>query len=739
MNIKSANFRAVGMGLLIFGATLLAYLPALRGGYLWDDNAHVTSEDLQSLAGLQRIWCEVGATQQYYPLLHTAFWIEYRLWGEAALGYHLINILLHAAAACLVVAIMRRLAVPGAWLAGLIFALHPVCVESVAWISEQKNTLSTVLCLGAALVYLRFDQDRRRSRYFLALGLFVLALLTKTVTATLPAALLVVFWWRRGRLDWRRDVRPLVPWLVLGLMAGLFTAWVERTYVGAHGVNFSLTFLERGLLAGRALWFYLGKLAWPANLMFIYPRWSVDAAVWWQYLFPLAALALVAGLGWVARWRRGPLAGFLVFAGTLFPALGFVNVYPFIYSYVADHFQYLASLGVIVPLAAGLTIAAQGIAPAARRLAPLASAVLLAVLGVLTWRQCRIYHDAATLYRTTLAQNPACWMAHNNLGFLLAKFPARLPEAIAHFEAALRLNPRDVEAHNNLGHAYAENPDRLAEAIAEYEAALRLDPGFGPAHNNLGVALAKIPGRLPEAIEHFEAAVRLAPGAADFQENLGAALAKVPERAPEATAHLEAAVRINPASADLQNDLGVALAKIPGRMAEAARHFEAAVRLRPASAEIHSNLGVALADTPERLPEAISHFEAAVRLNPASAEAHNNLGAALERIPARLPEAVAQFEAAVGINPNSAETRANLANALVKIPGRRTEAIAQFEAVVGLDPRSVEAHYALGILLSGLPDRRREARAHFEAALQLKPDFAPARDALEQLRATSPH
>ena len=738
MNFKSANFRALGAGLLIFSATLLAYLPALRGGYLWDDNAHVTSTDLQSLDGLKRIWFEVGATQQYYPLLHTAFWLEHRLWGGAAWGYHLTNILLHAGAACLVVAVVRRLALPGAWLAGIVFAVHPVCVESVAWISEQKNTLSTVLYLGAAFVYLRFDEDRRQSRYFLALGLFVLALLTKTVTATLPAALLVIFWWRRGRLGWSRDVRPLAPWLALGLAAGLFTAWVERAFIGAHGADFSLTPIERCLLAGRAIWFYLEKLAWPADLMFIYPHWRVDAAEWWQYLFPVAVLALVAALWFAARRQRGPLAGFLIFSGTLFPALGFVNVYPFIYSYVADHFQYLASLGVIVPLAVGLTVVAKRIPPDVRRLAPWGSAVLVAALGMLTWRQCRIYHDAGTLYRVTLAQNSECWMAHNNLGVLLAKIPGRLQEAISHFEAALRINPRDVDGHNNLGHALAEDPNRLPEAIAEYEAALRIDPGFGPAHNNLGVALSKIPGRLPEAVTHFEEAVRLAPGSADFQDNLGVALAKIPERAPEATAHFEAAVRINPGSADMQNNLGVALAKIPGRMPEATRHFEAAVRLNPSSAEMHGNLGVALADIPERVPEAIAHFEAAVRLNPNSADARNNLGAALNKIPERLQEAVAQFEAAVRINPDFEDARLNLANALVKVPERLLESVTHFEAVVRINPKSVEAHYALGILLSGLPGRTREALAHFETALKIKPDFAPARDGIERLRNARP-
>ena len=219
---------------------------------LWDDNMHVTRADLRSLHGLWRIWFDLGATQQYYPLLHSAFWLEHRIWGDAVLGYHLTNVVLHAASACLVVLIVRRLALPGAWLAGFLFALHPVCVEAVAWISEQKSTLSGVFYLAAALTYLHFDRTRRKSQYFLALALFVLALMSKSVTATLPAVLLVVFWWQRGRLEWRRDVLPLAAMAGRGRPAGLFTAWVESTprLIGAQGAQYALT-LAAASAAGR--------------------------------------------------------------------------------------------------------------------------------------------------------------------------------------------------------------------------------------------------------------------------------------------------------------------------------------------------------------------------------------------------------------------------------------------------------------------------------------------------------
>ena len=249
----------------LLAASLLAYWPALRGAFVWDDDAHITAPALRSLHGLWRIWTDLGATQQYYPLLHSAFWIEHRLWGSHVVGYHLANVFLHALAACLVVLIVRRLALPGAWLAGLIFALHPVAVESVAWISEQKSTLSAVFYLAAALAYLRYDESRDRKHYLWASALFLCALLSKSVTASLPAALLVIFWWKRGRLRLRRDVRPLAPWFALGIAAGLFTAWVEHTFIGAQGANFALSILQRFLLAGRVVCFCALKLFWPNN------------------------------------------------------------------------------------------------------------------------------------------------------------------------------------------------------------------------------------------------------------------------------------------------------------------------------------------------------------------------------------------------------------------------------------------------------------------------------------------
>jgi protein O-mannosyl-transferase len=543
----------------LLAAVFLVYQPAWQGGLIWDDAAHVTRPELRSWQGLYSIWFNLGATQQYYPLLHSAFWVEHKLWGDATLGYHLVNILLHAVAALMVALILRRLAIPGAYLAAAIFALHPVHVESVAWITELKNTLSAVFYLGAMLVYLRFDQQRKVWVYFGALGLFVLGLLSKTVTATLPAALLVIFWWQRGRLSWKRDMLPLMPFFVLGAAAGVFTAWVENTLVGANGAEFNLTVIDRCLIAGRAICFYLGKLLWPVDLLFIYPRWNVSQAVWWQYLFSLAAFAALTALWGLRRRWRAPLAGLLFFVGTLFPVLGFFNVFPFIYSFVADHFQYLASLGIISLVSAGTALLLDRWRLWGRPAGHALCLMLLVTLAVLTFRQSRMYTDIETLYQTTIDGNPTCWMAHNNLGSILAR-RGQYDEAIAHYQQALELNSNDTQAHNNLGLILVRR-GQFDEAIAHYRKALNIEPGNPKFQRNIGVALIAR-GQPTEAAIHLRKALEGTPNDARLHGYLGLTLAASGQPG-EGIAHYRKALKINPDSSQIQNNLAWLLATYP--------------------------------------------------------------------------------------------------------------------------------------------------------------------------------
>jgi protein O-mannosyl-transferase len=628
----SPNFfrRAPFTWVILAAATLVAYWPALRGGFLWDDDGHVTKASLRSLAGLGRIWTELGATQQYYPVLHSAFWVEHLLWGDSVLGYHLANIFLHATAAWLFVLILRllwssdptdRIQLSGckfqpSLLAGLLFALHPVCVESVAWISEQKNTLSLVFYLLSALVYLRgklpsTGSDSGFRFQVSAFVLFLLALLSKSVTATLPGALLVIVWWRNGRLSWRKDVLPLVPWFVVGLGSGLFTAWVEKSYIGARGGSFGLGGVERCLLAGRAAWFYLGKLLWPADLQFIYPRWTVDAAQAWQYAFPVLALGALLALFALRHRTRGPLACALFFVGSLLPALGFVNVYPFIFSYVADHFQYLASLGVTAGAAWLL----------ARYCRPAGLAVVC-VLGVLAWRQAGPYRDVETLYRTNLAANPDSWMSHDNLGVVLAK-EGRLDEALQHYQEALRLNPRFPETYNNLGNAYALR-GRRQDAREAYENALRLRPDFPEAEFNLGNVLSEL-GDLGGATLHYGRALAMKADYPEAHYRLGNALANA-GRVDAAIPHYETALRLRAAYPEALANLGLAYQTV-GCGREALAVLDQAVRLFPSLPEAHAFRGLALSQA-GRLGEAIDEYRRALELNPGDGDVRYQLGLA---------------------------------------------------------------------------------------------------------------
>ena len=557
----------------LFAATLLAYAPAIRADFIWNDSDYVTAPALRTAEGLARIWFELGATEQYYPILHSAFWLEHKLWGDSATGYHLLNILLHAACACLLAAILRRLAVPGAWLAAFCFALHPVCVESVAWISEQKNTLSLLFYLLAALVYLRFEASRSPRTYALASVLFVLGLLSKSTTATLPAALLVVSWWRRGALDWRRDVAPLLPWFVLGAAMGLFSAYVEKVYIGAQGSEFALSPLQRSLLAGRIAWFYLGKLIWPAELIFIYPRWDVNPAQAWPWAFGGAAIALLAGLWAWRRRTRAPLAAALFFGGSLFPVLGFFNVYAFMFSFVADHWQYQPSIGIMTLGAAALArLGARGRG---------AGAVIVVALALLTFHQSRMYADMMTFYRTTVARNPGAWMAHNNLGNMLRE-AGRREEAVAHFEAALRARPDLHKTHNNLA-ACLHDLKRPQEALRHYERAAELAPDYPDARNNLGRLLREL-GRTDESIRQLTRALQIDPEYHDARNNLGMALRDA-GRMTDAIVHFQRVIRAMPESSQAHLNLALTYSLV-GREAEAMQHYREARRLNPRVPEL---------------------------------------------------------------------------------------------------------------------------------------------------------
>jgi tetratricopeptide (TPR) repeat protein len=459
------------------------------------------------------------------------------------------------------------------------------------------------------------------------------------VTATLPAALLVIFWWQRGRLRWREDVLPLMPFFLLGAAAGALTAWVERKLIGAEGLAFELSFGERCLIAGRAIWFYLGKLVWPANLVFVYPRWSVDPTVWWQWLFPLSAVAVTAAL-WAVRKRwRAPLAGWLLFVGTLLPVLGFLNVYPFVFSFVADHFQYLAGLGVITLASAGLTLAVDRLPASARRAGQLASAAVVICLAALTMVQSSIYGNVEALYRRTIERNPLAWMPYNNLGAYYMDHD-REDEAEPLLQLAIGLRSDYPEALMNLGVRFAHQ-GRPEAAIDLYQRAIAARAGYAEAENNWGNALAAL-AQPREAVEHYQRALRLRQSYYQACYNLANALRDLDD-VPGAIARYEEAIGIKPDFAEAHYNLGLVFGKAD-RLPEAIAEFRAAVRLRPEMAVAHYNLGLALAASGDHEAAVDEYLDAVRGVEPCFA-AYGDLARELARL-GRSAEAISAAEEA---------------------------------------------------------------------------------------------
>ena len=733
------------LGCLLAALTVSAYLPAFRGGFVWDDDDHVTqNETLRDLNGLRRIWVERGAVPQYYPLVHTSFWIEQRLWGLNPAGYHATNIVLHALAAILLWRVLLRLGLSGAFLAALIFALHPVAVESVAWITERKNVLAAVFYFASALCWLRGEpfaidhtpaqRDPKGKKqkapvespadgrtgvvskwYFISLFFFVCAMLSKTVACSLPAAMLLIIWWKTGRIT-RRDALVLAPFFAIGLALAANTALMERTRVGAVGSEWSFTFTERLLIAGRAVWFYAGKLFWPTNLTFIYPRWQIDAGSWSQWLFPVAATAVVCFL-WLVRHRigRGPLVAVLFFGGTLIPALGFVNVYPMRFSFVADHFQYFASVGLIALAAELLTRKT----PVAR-----AALVLPLALGVMTWRQSLVYRDLETLWTDTIRKNPSAWLAHNNLGNIHLE-RGDVSGAISRFRDAVQLKPDYYEALGNLGTALLRS-GAIDEARTHTEAALRVSPRYTPALLNRAALLLRdgkpnesilvlqeilrsepqngealntlgsgfvLLGDVRNAQAAFEAALRIRPGLTDARVNLARLLIRT-GRPEEASAQLDEVLRASPGNADARNARGMILVA-RGLTTEAIAYYRDLAQSLPTDASARFNLATLLSQT-GRTNEAIDQFQAAIQLNPLHAEARNNLGITYI-IANRYEEAAQQFREALRLRRSNPEAHNNLAYALIRL-GRLDEAEASLREALTLRPGYEEARAQLRAL-----------------------------------------
>ena len=615
---------------------VVSYVPALSAGFLWDDVVLTESTSLHTWSGLAQIWFAPRGLNQYeihyWPLLYTLFWLEHKLWGLAPLGYHLVNLLLHTGVVLLLWRLLRRLEVPGAWFAAAVFAVHPLHVESVAWVIGRKDILATLFYLSSVLAYIRFTEmprGRRGGPYLLAVALFVLGLLSKSIAITLPVALLLWHWWRHGRVTLADGSRTL-PFFLVGLGIGL----ADYAYsTSLESVAFAYTLLERGLIAAHALTFYAGKLLWPVGLIGIYPHWEPgigDALAWGGAAGFVAVVAVL--WCWRRQLGRGPLAGVLFFAVALSPVLGLVDFGYMQFSFVADRYQYLAGIGLIVVVAAAASRACQrGLgALSAHRTRPARLAIgavgaaILAVAGLLTWNQAGLYRDNGTFFTHVITHNPQARGAHHSLGLYL-KAEGRYAEAHAAFQTALEREPDSPDLRNNIG-VLLEKQGRHEEATARYRETLRLNPQHQIAMRNLatllinaGVLLSN-QGRHEDAIARFREALRFDPQYQTAMQNLATllsstgALLSQQGRHEEAIARFREVLRLNPQHPTAMRDIAGMLMN-QRRYAEGLTSAQQAIARYPDDAQAHYLVGLGLFRL-NRKAEALRHYDRALALDP---------------------------------------------------------------------------------------------------------------------------
>ena len=642
--------RTVLAVLALVASALVSYLPAmLWGGFVWDDLSFITAESaLEDLAGLKRIWFAPMEVEEpfYRPLTYTTFWLEHKLWGFTPNGYHVVNVLLHAANAVLLWRILLALAVPGAWIVAAVFVVHPLHVESVAWAIERKDMLSGLLYLACVATWLRFLAAREAAGgrtvgtnwrlYGLALALLTAGLLAKNMVATLPAALLILQWWRSGRVT-LTDIVLVLPFF---LVAAAFAALDLQLVSTKTPAEFDFSFVERLLIAARAVWFYVGKLTWPADLAVIYTRWDVQPSD------PLAWLPLVAGLAvavalWLYRARlgRGPLAGALFFVVTLSPTLGFVNHTYMLFAFVADRYQYLAGIGALAVVIGAGTVAAKRLPEAWpeawRRAAAVGGVAVLVLLGALTWRQAAIYRDETTFFQHVVATNPDAVGAHLNLSKALF-MENRFEEALAAARIAVAQRPDSHDALVNLAAALGEL-ERYDEAEPHLRRAIALAPEEETAEplNNLVALLYRRGDKLVQNERHDdaiagwrEALTHTADPSIAFSLHIKMGRAEWARSASAAAAapHYERALAIDESEASVLGDLA-SLRIAQQRYADATTLFQRALEQMPDAARFHAGLGYALYASGQA-NAAIASLERALALDADLDEARTHLALA---------------------------------------------------------------------------------------------------------------
>jgi protein O-mannosyl-transferase len=573
----------------LFGAagilfvTIVAYLPAIHGGFIWDDNLMVPQNTLLAEpGGLARIWLK-SDLPDYWPVTYTSLWLDWRLWQDDPRGYHVVNILIHALNAILLWRILRCLGVPGAWLAGLIFAIHPVNAASAAWISERKNTLSMLFVLLAFLAWLRYEADARTRWYVASLTLFIVALLAKTSVVMFPVALLLYSWWKHGRITFRYILRT-TPFFAASFVLGLVTLWLQDTATSEVAGSYPVSSSALVARVGWIIWFCLGKVLMPVHLSAVYPRWADDVSV---LAFVPGALLVAAAiiLGWKRdSWARPIVFGLGFFGLNLIPVLGIVRMSFNRHSFAADHWQYVPIIGVVGLAVAMIANAPRRGTPLVRVTTAIAGLAIVCCFITLTYARAHLYTTEYRYWHAAIRENPAAPMCHDSIGnvFMLR---GQLPTAMQHFNESVRLDPAGESAHNFLGVVRSRVGD-MQGAINEFREAIHASPRWTLPRRNLAQVLEAL-GNLDEAAAEYREVIRLRPAAADAHNNLGLILSKQ-GRNEEAARELQEAARLAPKEPGVHTNLAAVLMGL-GDAQGALREYRKAFELTP-TAETAENL-----------------------------------------------------------------------------------------------------------------------------------------------------
>ena len=610
-----AGLKRLLLALVIIVAGWLVFQPAMSGDWLWDDNLVETDNvALRTLPGLKIIW----TMQEDWPLSMSLLWTEWHVWGKNPAPFHICNLILHLACGLLVWRLLSRLGLRWAWLGGLLFVIHPLAVETAAWICETKNTLSLLFFLLSLDAWLDYGAAGGGWNYARSVFFYLAAMLSKTSVIMLPAVLLLYAWWKRGRIS-RREMAEMIPYVLVAVAFGAITFYLQSHQTIDADAELSGNLLVRIKNAVMAWFFYLGKFLLPVGLLPVYPQWRADHHLLEQLVLPAVALLLGGWWVWRRGWERHAVLGLGFFTLNLLPVLGLVWMKYLNVSPVADHFVYLPMIGLAGLAVAGLERIDAALKPDDRPWCVAAVAAIMLLLAFGSHSQAKLFVNHQIMWAYTLERNPDAWPAINDQGNDLME-AGRVPEALEYYQRALKLYPENPDIITNVGSALART-GHLSEAMQKFQEALRLQSGQMRAHMNLGNVLLQT-GRTADAIAEYQKALDLDPDNAPARYNLGNAFFQ------------------------------------EGHFSEAANQYGMALAVRPNDVTIWINMAAALQQM-GLISEALGHYQKAVQLDPQSPEAHAGLGSVLEQL-GRISEAMAQYQIVLQLDPGQDAVRNHL-------------------------------------------------------------------------------